>query len=80
MKTWLVGQFGHPRGAWGRIAGWIMSHRPSNRLRNGWTVDLLDLRPGQRVMEVGFGPGLALERAAARLGPGGFVGASTAPR
>ena len=36
-------------------------------------MDLLNLQPGQRVLEIGFGPGLALQRAAARVGDQGFV-------
>lgn len=73
FRTWLVGQFGHPRGFWGWVAGRIMAHRPSNRRRNLWTIDLLGLRPGQRLLEIGFGPGLALQRAASPLGGSGFV-------
>jgi ubiquinone/menaquinone biosynthesis C-methylase UbiE len=73
FRTWVVGQFGNPRGVWGKVAGSIMANRPSNRRRNLWTVDLLDLQPGQRVLEVGFGPGLALERAADQIGASGYV-------
>jgi len=73
LRTWVVGQFGHPRGSWGRVVGWVMAHRPSNRLRNRWTVELLDLQQRDRVLEVGFGPGLALAHAAAAVGPGGHV-------
>jgi ubiquinone/menaquinone biosynthesis C-methylase UbiE len=37
-----------------------MAHRASNRKRNAWAVSLLDVRPDDRVLEVGFGPGLAI--------------------
>ena len=50
-----------------------MAHRPSNRRRNAWTVELLDLQPGGRVLEIGFGPGLSLHRIASRVGATGFV-------
>lgn len=53
-------QFGRPAGFWGRGAGWLMAHRSSNRQRNVWAVSLLDVRPNDRVLEVGFGPGLAI--------------------
>ena len=53
-------QFGRPRGAWGHAAGVVMTHRPSNRKRNAWAVSLLDVRAKDRVLEVGFGPGLAI--------------------
>lgn len=57
----LVGQFGNPSGPVGWLAGQVMAGRPSNRLRNRWTVDLMALEPGHRVLEVGYGPGFALE-------------------
>lgn len=56
----MVRQFGNPRGIAGRMAGWVMAHRGSNRQRNRWVVGLLDVRPTDRVLEVGFGPGLAI--------------------
>jgi SAM-dependent methyltransferase len=49
-----------------------MAHRSSNRRRNLWAVSLLDVRPGDRVLEVGFGPGLAIQEAA-RLATEGYV-------
>jgi SAM-dependent methyltransferase len=64
----LVRQFGHPRGNAGRVAGWVMAHRRSNRERNAWVVGLLDVRPTERVLEVGFGPGLAIAGLARRAG------------
>ncbi len=73
VRAWLVGQFGHPRGVSGRLAGWIMAHRPSNRRRNAWAVDLLNVQPGWRVLEIGFGPGLSLHQLASRVGPKGLV-------
>ena len=53
-------QFGHPTGLWGRAAGLLMAHRSSNRRRNAWAVSLLEVRPNDRVLEIGFGPGLAI--------------------
>jgi ubiquinone/menaquinone biosynthesis C-methylase UbiE len=45
----------------GSVAGWVMIHRSSNRKRNAWVVSLLDVQPTDRVLEIGFGPGLAIE-------------------
>jgi SAM-dependent methyltransferase len=56
----VVGQGHHPRGAAGSVTGWMFAHRPSNRQRNSWVVSLLAVRPADRVLEIGFGPGLAV--------------------
>jgi len=69
----IVNQFGHPRGTAGRVAGWVMAHRSSNRQRNSWVVSLLDVQPTDRVLEIGFGPGLAIAELARRVGDSGHV-------
>src|SRR6266568_5229436 len=64
----VIGQGHHPRGAAGSVTGWEMAHRPSNRQRSGWVVSLLGVQPADQVLEIGFGPGLAvaeLDRAGA---------------
>ena len=50
----------------------LMAHRSSNRRRNTWAVSLLDVRRDDRVLEIGFGPGLAI-RELARLAAEGHV-------
>ncbi len=60
LITVLVRQAHQPRGLLGSLEGLLFAHRPSNRQRNRWVVDLLDVRPTDRVLEVGFGPGLAI--------------------
>jgi ubiquinone/menaquinone biosynthesis C-methylase UbiE len=69
----IVGQFGHPRGTAGSVAGWVMAHRQSNRQRNRWVVSLLDVQPTDRVLEIGFGPGLAIAELARRVGEPGHL-------
>ena len=64
----IVAQFGRPTGPLGRLAGLVMSTRASNRARNTWTVEQLGLRPDDRVLEIGYGPGLAVQRAAVLAG------------
>ncbi len=65
----LVAQFKQPTGSLGRVAGWIMTGRASNRERSRWTVSQLDLEPGDHVLEIGYGPGLGVEDAARRREP-----------
>ena len=69
-----VRQFGRPRGTAGRLAGRVMAHRTSNRRRNRWVVSLLDVRPTDRVLEIGFGPGIALAELTARVTSGRVYG------
>ena len=69
----VIGQAHHPRGAAGRVAAWEMAHRPSNRQRSRWVVSLLGVRPADNVLEIGFGPGLAIA-ALARAGAGHVYG------
>lgn len=46
--------FALPRGLRGRLAGWLMLHI-NNRQQE--LLDLLDVRPGDDVLEIGYGPG-----------------------
>jgi SAM-dependent methyltransferase len=68
-----VRQFGNPRGVAGRMAGWVMAHRSSNRRRNRWVVSVLDVQPSDRVLEIGFGPGRAVAELSRRIGPSGHI-------
>jgi ubiquinone/menaquinone biosynthesis C-methylase UbiE len=72
MIAQVVRQFGRPHGVTGRLTGWVMAHRGSNRRRNLWVVSLLDVQPTDRVLEIGFGPGLAIAELARRA-TGGHV-------
>jgi len=57
----------------GVLLGWVMEHRPSNRQCNSWVVSLLDVHPSDQVLEIGFGPGLAIAELAHRAGGSGHV-------
>lgn len=70
----VVSQFRRPRGLGGRAAGWVMATRGSNRKRNLWAVSLLDVQPNDRVLEIGFGPGIAIQELARRASKGLVVG------
>ncbi len=72
FAEWLRAQFGHPRGFWGHVAGMIMASQASNRARNSWTISLLDIQPDDRVLEIGFGPGVAVQEVS-KIAVGGLV-------
>lgn len=62
-RRMIVVQFRQPTGQLGKLAGLVMASRRSNRLRNRWAVGQLDMAPGLRVLELGCGPGLAVQYA-----------------
>ena len=63
-------QFAHPEGWMGRLVGMILAWK--NRGRNAWAIALLDVQSNDRVLEIGFGPGQAIEEVA-KLTPNGFI-------
>src|ERR1700678_1943489 len=69
----VIGQAHHPRGAAGSVNGWVFAHRPSNRQRNRWAVSLLGVQPADQILEIGFGPGLAVAQLV-RAGAGHVYG------
>jgi SAM-dependent methyltransferase len=73
MKA-LVAQFHQPHGIGGRAAGWVMAKRGSNRERNLWAAGLLDVQANDRVLEIGFGPGIAIQEFARHATSGLVVG------
>jgi ubiquinone/menaquinone biosynthesis C-methylase UbiE len=64
MSLWgkVAKQFGKPEGFLGSVAGFIMSKRGSNIERNEWAISLLDIQSPDHVLEIGFGPGIAIQR------------------
>ena len=69
-----LAQFHQPTGAAGHVAGWLMGRRTSNVARNRWAVQLLDVQPTDRVIELGCGPGVAIAALATRAVRGLVVG------
>lgn len=74
LRTTIVSQFRRPAGPLGRLAGWTMANRPSNRYRNRCTIELLELEPQDRVLEIGYGPGVAIDLASRSLTRGRIFG------
>ena len=65
-------QFAHPRGFLGRLAGALMASK--NAAMNDAAAARLPLGPEDRVLEIGFGHGRALEALAARVPRGHAAG------
>lgn len=74
LKQTIISQFSNPQGFLGYLAGTIMAHRPSNQERNRWTVALLDIHPEDTVLEIGFGPGFAIQCVSQMLKGGKVIG------
>ena len=68
----LAGQHGHPTGIVGRMLGeqMVRQHVPETT----WTISLLDLRPDDQVLEIGFGAGRAIELVATQAVNGHISG------
>ncbi|MFC6991170.1 class I SAM-dependent methyltransferase [Haladaptatus sp. GCM10025707] len=64
--------FARPRGRLGRLGGRLMAS--SSTESTAWTLSLLDPEPADSVLEIGFGPGLGVESALARVFDGHVVG------
>jgi len=58
MKNYLVSQFGNPRGILGKLVGRIMAIK--NRRRVLWTIEQLQISAQDKILEIGFGPGVAI--------------------
>jgi ubiquinone/menaquinone biosynthesis C-methylase UbiE len=56
----LMRMFGHPRGLLGRLGGVIMAHM--NADCGSWVTDLHEVGANDSVLEVGFGPGVVIQR------------------
>jgi ubiquinone/menaquinone biosynthesis C-methylase UbiE len=61
-QSGLRAQPGKPTGIVGRVFGYLMDIY--NREDNYWTVSLLDIGETSKVLEIGFGTGLAIAKAA----------------
>jgi ubiquinone/menaquinone biosynthesis C-methylase UbiE len=62
-QSLLMRMFGRSQGALGRLGGLTMAR--GNYDRGTWVIDPLEIRPNDRVLEVGFGSGVLIQRVAA---------------
>ena len=70
MRSILMRAFGRPQGLLGRLGGIIMAR--VNTDCGSWVSDLLEVGPNDSVLEVGFGPGVVIQRLS-RLAAAGHV-------
>ena len=66
----IISQFGNPKGFLGYLVGQAMAVK--NRARIQWAIELLDVQKSDRILEIGFGPGLAV-REMAKAATSGFI-------
>src|SRR5688500_16409651 len=70
IESILMRAFGRPAGVLGRLGGMIMAR--TNQWMARRTIDLLEVQPSDRVLEIGFGPGVGIEFLANAI-PSGWV-------
>ncbi len=61
IGRFIAGKFRNPTGFFGRLVGSAMAR--GNEPASRWTVSLLDIQPQSHILEVGFGPGVAIQYA-----------------
>ena len=72
INRFIASQFRKPSGLFGRLIGNGMAR--NNELETRWTVDLLHIESNMHVLEIGFGPGVAIQYAAEKAVQGHVSG------
>jgi len=78
FARFMAKQFGNPSGLFGRLFLAPVWNR-RNRAPNDCAFENLDLRPDDRVLEVGFGGGYLMERMSAAVADGFIAGVDHSP-
>ena len=77
VESILRRAFGRPTGVLGRLGGLIMAR--TNQWMAQRTIELLDVQPGDRVLEIGFGPGVGIQLLAGSASSGWVAGIDPSP-
>jgi ubiquinone/menaquinone biosynthesis C-methylase UbiE len=72
VRQLLLRMFGRPKGVLGWLGGVIMAR--VNRDAAAQIIEMLDVRPEDKVLEVGFGPGVAIQLLLHRVPAGSVAG------
>lgn len=72
IKQFLFTQFGKPTGKVGRLIGIVMQFK--NRKRINWALKLVNVQPNDKILEIGFGPGIAINQMAKKTHSGYIAG------
>jgi len=72
MRNLLIHMFGRPQGILGRLGGIIMTR--TNEDCGVWVTELLEVEPNDAVLEVGFGPGVIVQRLSKLASRGNVAG------
>src|SRR5262245_8935250 len=68
----LMRMFGLPKGVLGRLGGIVMARM--NHDAAVQVIELLDVRPDDKILEIGFGPGVAIQLLLDRVPAGSIAG------
>jgi ubiquinone/menaquinone biosynthesis C-methylase UbiE len=71
-RSILMRMFGRPKGLLGKLGGILMARM--NYECATWVVDLLHIQPNDKVVEVGFGPGVGIQLLAGLASTGYVAG------
>jgi ubiquinone/menaquinone biosynthesis C-methylase UbiE len=71
-KKRLAKQLRKPSGILGKVVGKGLAQ--VNDIPNNWVIDLLKIEPNDYVLEIGFGPGLAIKQVSGLLNSGTVTG------
>jgi hypothetical protein len=63
VRGLLMQMFGRPTGVLGRLGGIILARKKRHFFE--WVIHLLEVHPDSKVLEIGFGPGVAIQILAA---------------
>ena len=66
----LAEQLRQPKGILGRLTGRLMARM--DKASNDWAISLMNIQPNDHLLEIGFGPGMAIKKVS-EIASNGFV-------